>query len=77
MEYEALLEEKKASSPNKARAQQRSIDMSEFANLKALTKAEEEDDNPLGVRARGKQGWQQHSGRLAELSSDGVIVMTL
>jgi hypothetical protein len=44
-----LLEEKKASL-NKARTQ-RSVDISEFANLKALTKAEEEDDNPLGVRA--------------------------
>lgn len=52
-EYEALLEERKASL-NKARTQ-RSVDISEFANLKALTKPEEEDDNPLGVRAQ--QTW--------------------
>jgi hypothetical protein len=47
-EYEALLAEKKAEL-NKARAA-RTVDASEFANLKALTKDAEPEANPLEVR---------------------------
>lgn len=46
-EYEAILAEKKAEL-NKAR-QARSIDTSEFANLKMINKDEEEQENPLEV----------------------------
>lgn len=50
-QYEALLAEKKAEL-NKARVV-RTIDASEFANLKVVNKDEEEEENPLEVRGRG------------------------
>lgn len=46
-EYEALLAEKKAALNKKAST--RTVDISEFANLKAVNKDEEEEENPLGV----------------------------
>ena len=48
-QYEALLAEKKAEL-NKARVV-KTIDASEFANLKVVKKDEEEEDNPLEVGA--------------------------
>jgi hypothetical protein len=48
-EYEAMLAEKKAAL-NKARTV-KEVDTSEFANLKAVKKDEEEAENPLEVRA--------------------------
>eukprot|EP00879_Flechtneria_rotunda_P001677 GHRR01001837.1.p1 GENE.GHRR01001837.1~~GHRR01001837.1.p1 ORF type:complete len:348 (+),score=117.88 GHRR01001837.1:182-1225(+) len=54
-EYEAMLAEKKAEL-NKAR-QARTIDTSEFANLKPLKKDEQEDENPLEVsNSKEKRG---------------------
>lgn len=54
-EYEAILAEKKAEL-NKAR-QARTIDASEFANLKMINKDEEEQENPLEVStSREKKG---------------------
>jgi plasminogen activator inhibitor 1 RNA-binding protein len=54
-EYEAILAERKAEL-NKAR-QARTIDTSEFANLKILNKDEEEQENPLEVStSREKKG---------------------
>jgi hypothetical protein len=47
-QYEAMLAEKKAEL-NKARVV-RTIDASEFANLKVVNKDEEEEENPLEVR---------------------------
>jgi hypothetical protein len=51
-EYEALLAEKKAALNKKAAT--RTVDISEFANLKAVNKDEEEEENPLEVSAAGR-----------------------
>lgn len=48
-QYEAMLAEKKAEL-NKARVV-KTIDTSEFENLKVVNKDEEEEENPLEVRA--------------------------
>ena len=60
-EYEALLAEKKAALNKKAST--RTVDISEFANLKAVNKDEEEEENPLGVRGScwGQQWLSLHS----------------
>lgn len=49
-QYEAMLAEKKAEL-NKARVV-KTIDISEFDNLKVVNKDEEEEENPLEVRAQ-------------------------
>jgi hypothetical protein len=51
-EYEAMLAEKKAALNKKAAT--RTVDISEFANLKAVNKDEEEEENPLEVRRGGR-----------------------
>jgi hypothetical protein len=57
-QYEAMLAEKKAEL-NKARVV-RTIDASEFANLKVINKDEEEEENPLEVRVE-PQGFGSQS----------------
>jgi hypothetical protein len=57
-EYEVLLAERKAALNKKAAT--RTVDISEFANLKAVNKDEEEEENPLGVSAAlgAEWGWE-------------------
>jgi hypothetical protein len=62
-EYEALLAEKKAALNKKAAT--RTVDISEFANLKAVNKDEEEEENPLEVRS----GWDKGSGEASSCTA--------
>ncbi len=77
-EYEALLAEKKAEL-NKARAA-RTVDASEFANLKALTKDAEPEANPLEVRTAVAAAQHSSTTRLSRKTrqtSDMCVCMCM